>query len=951
MKNMSTENSEQKIIDTILLSKKRDLSEIRHKSKRRKKLKKSKKHKPNNLIYSELLDDDTKIKLINKNIRHFFHINWDDDIYTKETKKISESIDGVIYWHLINSSYFIEENIQDYIKVLHEQYLRNKHESDNKREVDNEILKDLLSVNNENSNSLSSFDIYNCNDNNNNKIISNNDKTTINFRSKIETFKFFKSIMSYLDYDKKGNYFMNVLGYSSAKSNLNFIKEKLKKYITFFNHINKSKIKYLEEKAKKIEEEYKMNNTCDDNDFIKCINEDPLYTKNAKSYSVNNKFLNYVYNKEKNYYINQDKLYDEGIYDKNIYNINKDGEIEIDDEYATKCFVCNNGDLNLLQYYYECEQCGIRVHPLCYGIKAKEIRKSWRCDKCKEMTPHEVINLECILCPIKGGALKKFNTQKNPEIYQKVINIRNKNRRFFQTNNSTIIPNANNKNEECAWVHLSCALWNKDIKFGNYELKTNIFFDNENIYNNYNSLCDICNKDNCGPTLKCKIEGCKFQCHPECARLNNFYLEVEIINKKYYFNLYCHNHHPNRLAKIINNNIKYCTDLVYNFGDSLNRIFHIYKSHYKKDFYNMEGNDNLNLIEIPINIDDDDNSEDIEDNEDEKNNISEDNNHNDKQVSTFSKVFKGDKGIIPDDKYYKKTLSIFEHSCSKKPKARHNSNLEVKNKNEKNKSIYSDYSSINDNNKSENYENDYNINNSIRSQQNDINSYHYDRNDNSILFLKENLHNKNNISNFNDSFINDNNSLRQSNIDNRYQQLELENNINNMTLEEEINKNKKSFVTFLIGFLNDYYKNNRIIITKGDGCYQICTDDDENNLLYYLNNDTLLENIPLNEIQYNGLSINLIKKYIEKIFPDENSFKELFLDQIDTVLTGLKKNEKYKNREIICRNGQFCKGSKNGLFKLSSIDQFKYQIVNNHDLLDISKRFICYYCANNIQNI
>ena len=39
-----------------------------------------------------------------------------------------------------------------------------------------------------------------------------------------------------------------------------------------------------------------------------------------------------------------------------------------------------------------------------------------------------------------------------------------------------------------AWVHLSCALWNRDVKFGNYELKGNINVNEQNIYAKYDNI-------------------------------------------------------------------------------------------------------------------------------------------------------------------------------------------------------------------------------------------------------------------------------------------------------------------------------------------------------------------------------------------------------------------------------------------------------------------------------
>ena len=106
-----------------------------------------------------------------------------------------------------------------------------------------------------------------------------------------------------------------------------------------------------------------------------------------------------------------------------------------------------------------------------------------------------------------------------------------------KNNYNIIIPKKDYKKINFAWAHLSCALWNPNINLKNYEKKTGIFIENIT-YNNFNSYCYLCQKDNCGPTIKCNNDNCNCCYHPECARINNCCLEVEIINKEYQYNVY-----------------------------------------------------------------------------------------------------------------------------------------------------------------------------------------------------------------------------------------------------------------------------------------------------------------------------------------------------------------------------------------------------------------------------
>ena len=50
-------------------------------------------------------------------------------------------------------------------------------------------------------------------------------------------------------------------------------------------------------------------------------------------------------------------------------------------------------------------------------------------------------------------------------------------------------------------------------------------------------ICNICNKRFYGPTIKCSSTKCNFRCHPECARANDYYFEMEI-----YYLYYQHFH-------------------------------------------------------------------------------------------------------------------------------------------------------------------------------------------------------------------------------------------------------------------------------------------------------------------------------------------------------------------------------------------------------------------------
>ena len=890
--------TEEKIYEVKLLNRKRVKSRSMQRHKNKKKKHAKKKEKKGKLLQEVKIIRPKNNNLIKQNLRHFFHVNWEDNIYNKEIIKIEESLGPIVYWSLINTSYFIEENIQDNIQMLKEKC---------SKKID-------LNINNGNDNeelSMNSLDIYN----------KNNDKEN-------SISKDIMCVMDFINYDKKGKHFNNVFGYNEGKSYLNLFKNKLKNYITIFEHLNKEKIKDLQKYANMLEDEYNRKNPNGDSEnnsndkinynendeIVEWPKENSLYTKNSLSHSIYNKYIEYLYDKEKK------NLLKEELNDK------KETEDEYP-EYINRCNICNNGDLNNYAFYLECFVCGTRVHPYCYGVRAKNEPKKWKCEKCREMTFKESSNCECLLCPNKGGAMKKLNLPKNTEVYNNLMNFRKNEKELPEKNNIILIPETNFKKIDCAWVHLTCALWNPEVvKFGNIELKTNIFLDEQNIYTKYNSPCNICKKDNYGPTAKCKSENCNFRCHPECARINNYYLEVEMIDnneRNVNYNVYCHIHHPNKYAKIVNNRIRYEANVIYDFDDSLNRVYQLYKINYKKEFYYPIIDEKIDLIEIPIDLSEEESMID-----ESISSISEKEN---KENKLYDKVKKNGYKSNYKISFYQKNNDIFKIK---------------KKKNDKNISLQNSFDGVNIYSNEligDKYINLYENPKKVEDKEKGVYLINHLEEKNNIhtknLFSERSLSQKSNYINLNNSINNEidkpNGSYNKENIAPAPI----------ITLDEEIEKNKESFITYLIGYINDFYKENRIIISKRNGCYEIEKEEEEGDFLYDIQySDLFNETFYLSEIHYKDLTTNLIKKYLKHIFSNEDDFNKLFIDKIGPVLKMLKNNQKYKDRKIICRNREFCVGKKDGIYSLLNIDEFKYQIIDDNN---IPQNFLCYKCLNN----
>ena len=255
------------------------------------------------------------------------------------------------------------------------------------------------------------------------------------------------------------------------------------------------------------------------------------------------------------------------------------------------CFVCNNGILEENDIFYECEKCKISVHQTCYGILTNN-SEHWLCEPCSLMSKEESQKLECILCPVKGGAMKRVNLPENCQFLQNLKKLRKKEYDLNKNkyNSVCIIPKENNDilKTKRAWVHLSCALWNDEIEIkenkDNKE-ETNIKYIDNISYTKFMEKCDVCGKSGYGPTIKCKNDECNFKCHPECGRINGYRLEIENKSKNGLldFNMYCFLHQPVKLGKILEKFYKNKEQKIEEFACFLKRTYRNYEKEYQKN--------------------------------------------------------------------------------------------------------------------------------------------------------------------------------------------------------------------------------------------------------------------------------------------------------------------------------------------------------------------------------
>ena len=862
------------------------------------------------------LEENIDLNSVKNNFQHFFHINLEEGKFEKDLVELEKVFTPTTFWRLINFSYFQDNCL--------------------KEKLDN--LKKELNINNYNEDVLMLQDDSESNENKNGYRY--NSLLTDTHDCKIKS-DFYKQLKSLIEYIKKNNNIISIDLFNDNEDESNsFAKDKnlINYFIKKIHELNEKNLKSLRLKIDKYISAKSLNNNNYKNDTLpkrnNYIKYNPILELNHESLNKFNKLIDYIINKESkeshNYELEKkifsfSETFIESSNNTNCLtlsnNISSDRLSQSMLPSQNICCICNNGDIEQNQLLFRCEQCGLVVHQNCYGAQEQDL-KNWVCDPCKEMPKEGVYNLECFLCPVKGGAFKKVELPIESTFYKRIMEYKHNKNTLPNYNYSIIIPKENYKESKFAWVHLSCALWNYNITVKNYEKKSGISLDNMK-YEDFNSYCNLCKKDNSGPSIKCNNDSCECKFHPECARINNCCLEVEIINKEYQYNVYCYKHKPNLFAKRVNMNIKNEVQQIIEVNFALNNYYEQYKKLCNKDFYDRPKV--INEIKICLRSPERRKSKNKKFKRIKKHNSRikklESKSHDNLIISIKKK--RGRKRKNSNNISTQINNSQFSYYDKKK----NLSTIQIENYNYENKKITNTIiNNIGSGNNINIYVNNFsNVNNF------DMNR---NQNNNNIRIFNSNDSN-NNITNINGPTIEINK--------NDFENLARNTNFN----VNQFVQNPNEFIVYLIGFLNDYTLKNRICLKKSQKeKYSIY----KKAPIYFLPYSNFSEkDFPWHLMGYNNLSETHLKKSFFAIIYDEKRYKELFLSKIDKTLRELKKNKKYERFQICCDNKDECIGAEKGVYYLLSFDIFKYKIFDETNFFP--KKFVCPSCLKNINNI
>ncbi|KAI5062799.1 hypothetical protein GOP47_0021346 [Adiantum capillus-veneris] len=166
------------------------------------------------------------------------------------------------------------------------------------------------------------------------------------------------------------------------------------------------------------------------------------------------------------------------------------------------CHVCYGGECDEKNQILFCNSCNVAVHQECYGIKAVP-EDQWLCCMCRhrsDMFGNTQCrdSHDCVLCPVKGGALKLIAPYKEQ---------------------ACDAPTA------AAFAHLFCCQWIPETYIGDVEFMEPIMNVEGVREERWKLLCSIC-KEKHGACIQCSHGMCATAFHPLCARQSNLRMEV-----------------------------------------------------------------------------------------------------------------------------------------------------------------------------------------------------------------------------------------------------------------------------------------------------------------------------------------------------------------------------------------------------------------------------------------
>jgi hypothetical protein len=189
-----------------------------------------------------------------------------------------------------------------------------------------------------------------------------------------------------------------------------------------------------------------------------------------------------------------------------------------------------------------CRDCRLAVHKSCYGINPERNTKKWFCDMCSNDRATMVsTTYECVLCPVtytahelmeppKVSHKKKTDREREKERKEKEM-VEEAVRLYRQQQEAAGRPaNPREALKRTAWnnwVHVTCAIWNPEIKFGVAEMLEPAEGVGFIPPDRFEAPCKICKRTEF-PTVKCHAANCTVRFHVGCAHQEMYTFGLDI---------------------------------------------------------------------------------------------------------------------------------------------------------------------------------------------------------------------------------------------------------------------------------------------------------------------------------------------------------------------------------------------------------------------------------------
>ena len=202
------------------------------------------------------------------------------------------------------------------------------------------------------------------------------------------------------------------------------------------------------------------------------------------------------------------------------------------------CLVVDAPDDELLN----CRDCRLAVHKSCYGINPELNTKKWFCDMCSNDRNTMVsTTYECVLCPVtytehelmeppKVSHKKKTDREREKERKEKEM-VEEAVRLYRQQQEAAGRPaNPREALKRTAWnnwIHVTCAIWTPEIKFGMAEMLEPAEGVGFIPADRFEAPCKICKRTRY-PTVKCHAANCNVRFHVGCAHQELYHFGLDI---------------------------------------------------------------------------------------------------------------------------------------------------------------------------------------------------------------------------------------------------------------------------------------------------------------------------------------------------------------------------------------------------------------------------------------